>query len=222
MIVTIILFDMPNMSRISHKYKFIFFAYPKTGSSSVRKLLDPHSDIIAGTYKKRTEDNPFYSHITAAETKKIFEKKGWDYDSYFKFVVIRNPFSRIVSLYNMSSRKVPFRKYIGRLKNHGDGGCLEKDDKWKVHGAYSILNFAGDGTNLLVDQVVPLSQINHELPKLLQKLGLPNVPTSIPRHNIGRYGSKGRDWKTYYDADTKKKVAQLYHWELDKFGYSFK
>lgn len=212
------------MSRISHKYKFIFFAYPKTGSATVRNMLDEYSDIRATTYKKRTKENPFYSHITALETKKIFEERGWDYDSYFKFVVIRNPYSRIVSLYNMSFRNMPFRTYLSKLKNHGSGGMPggAQDDKWKVNGVYSLLNFAGDGEELLVDQVIKLEDMNSELPKLFTKLGIP-PPSKIPRRNIGNYSTKtgkGRDWKEYYDKQTSDKIKQLYGWELAKYNYS--
>lgn len=210
------------MSRISHKYKFIFFAYPKTGSSSVRQILDPYSDIIATTYKKRTQDNPFYSHITAHETKKLFEERGWDWNSYHKFVVVRNPYSRIVSLYNMSSKKIPFKTYIAKLKNHGDAGYPDEiDNKWKINGAYSLLNFAGNGKELLVNQVIPLTEINNELPKLLKQLGIPDIPKTIPKHNIGTYGAKGRNWKDYYDTNTKAKVAKLYHWEIKQYKYNF-
>ena len=62
------------MSRISHTHKFIYFAFPKTGSESVRKILDPYSDIKAVTRSHVTKDNPFYTHITPEETKKIFFK----------------------------------------------------------------------------------------------------------------------------------------------------
>ena len=47
---------------------------------------------------------------------KIFEQKGWDYNSYFKFVFIRNPYTRLVSLYNMSSKKIIFKTWIEPLK----------------------------------------------------------------------------------------------------------
>ena len=211
---------MTSMSRISHKYKFIFFAYPKTGSATIRKILDPYSDIIATTYTKRTKENPFYSHITAQETKKIFEQRGWDYNSYFKFVFIRNPYSRLVSLYNMSSKKIRFKIWISRLKNQGNGGCAFSDQKWKVHGAYNLLNFAGDGRNLLVDKVVKLENIDAELPHILKRLGI-HTPDKIPKGNIGKYGTKGKNIKNYYDKETRKRVQKLYKWDFKKFGYHF-
>jgi hypothetical protein len=211
------------MSRISHKYKFIFFSYPKTGSTSVRSILDKYSDISATTYNKRTPENPFYSHITAVETKKIFKQKGWDYDSYFKFIFVRNPFSRMVSLYNMSTNAIPFNQWIMKVKNHGDGGYTQDNTKkWRIHGAYSLMNFVGDGKKLLVDRVIKLSDINIEFPKILQQLGIPFEHTDIiiPKINVGKYKHK-KHWKTYYDQPSKKKVIALYGDDLINYNFTF-
>lgn len=88
--------------RISHKYKFIFFANPKTGSESVREILAPYSDIRA-EYDGPivSESNPFYNHMPPLELKNIFLAKGLNYDGYFKFTMVRNPWARLVSLYEM-------------------------------------------------------------------------------------------------------------------------
>jgi hypothetical protein len=211
------------MSRISHKYKFIFFSYPKTGSTSVRSILDKYSDICATTYNKRTTENPFYSHITAAETKKIFEEKGWDFDSYFKFVFIRNPYSRIVSLYNMSTKTTPFNKWIMTIQNNGNGGYKgDPSRKWRINGAYSLLNFAGDGKKLLVDKVIKLSDIDTEFPKILQQLGIPidDTTITIPTQNIGKY-KQIKNWKKYYNEKCKQRVYELYSQDLKHYNYTF-
>ena len=86
--------------RISHKKKFIFLANPRSASTSIRKILDPYSDISSKLISEVDQNFPFYHHITALELKNIFEKKGWDWDSYTKFCIIRNPYERIVSLYH--------------------------------------------------------------------------------------------------------------------------
>jgi len=213
------------MSRISHKYKFIFFAYPKTASTSIRNLLDPYCDIIAGTYKDRTEENPFYNHITAAETKKLFEDRGWDYSSYYKFVVIRNPWTRLVSLYNMSDCNITtFKDWVLKLKPKNSNSSIQK---WKTNGAYSLLNFAGDGTNLLVDCVLKMEEIDTELPKVFQCIGICGNDTkpSIPKLNEGKYTvpKLGNNWRKYYnnDPEIKRRVKKLYSWELKQYNYCF-
>ena len=111
-----------------------------------------------------------------------------------------------------------FKTWIGRLKNHGNGGCPFSHQKWKVHGAYNLLNFAGDGRNLLVDKVVKLEDINTELPKILEQIGIP-MPKEIPKVNMGKYGTKGKNIKKYYDRETRKRVQKLYKWDMKKFGY---
>src|SRR5690606_27928408 len=102
--------------QISHRYKFIFFSFPKTGSESVRELLDPYSDIRGIPYWNISEENPFYSHISPAEVKAIFQKNGWDYDEYFKFTFVRNPWARLVSLYNMIYFTKPADSFYSKLK----------------------------------------------------------------------------------------------------------
>ena len=52
--------------RISHKYKFIFISIPKTGSTSVRSILDPYSDIISVNDK----NSPYKHHTTSIDPTK--------------------------------------------------------------------------------------------------------------------------------------------------------
>src|SRR5438874_12834815 len=96
---------------ISHKYKCIFVEVPKTGSTSVRAILGkawkPHlnqrqiknqmvtywtryggrkSRILASLYLLRPEER----------RREIGHKQ---FETYFKFGFVRNPWDRVVSLY---------------------------------------------------------------------------------------------------------------------------
>lgn len=86
--------------RISHTYKFIFFANPRTGSTTVRDVLDEYSDILSVHITEASAKFPFYHHITPLELKAIFMDRGWDWYSYRKFCFVRNPYDRVVSLYH--------------------------------------------------------------------------------------------------------------------------
>ena len=94
--------------RISHQYKFILFCNPKTGSESFREMLDPYSDLrVNNNVREQGENLPFYTHISPLETKEIFNELGWEYDSYLKIICTRNPFNRLVSLYEMIYKRRP-------------------------------------------------------------------------------------------------------------------
>jgi hypothetical protein len=93
---------------ISHRYKCIFVEVPKTGSTSVRhvlgKAIKPHLNlceikrlmesywVVRGGRKNRILE---WLYLTLpAERRK--ERGRQQFESYFKFGFVRNPWDRVV------------------------------------------------------------------------------------------------------------------------------
>ena len=230
--------------RISHRHKFIFFSNPKTGSESVRKLLDPYADIRGVPFWETSPAMPFYAHISPREVRDLFVQRGWDYDSYFKFTFIRNPWARLVSLYEMiygaKKRKkgvvasvsgflrnlrghhpspAGFRKWIKTVRPDGVGGGGPANQRWQRYGTYSILAYAGDdGGGMLVDKVIRLEDITNELIPLLERIGVPNAGSlAIPRVNVRKHSP----YIAYYDDECADLVRRNYAYDIETFGYRF-
>lgn len=85
---------------ISHRYKFAVFNIPKTGTLSLMLTLSEYSDIINTT---SPDDVDFYQHEFAYTAKRKFQHNNWDWDRYYKYIVIRNPWHRYASLYNWAN-----------------------------------------------------------------------------------------------------------------------
>ncbi len=220
--------------RISHRHRFVFFASPKTGSRSVRRLLDASAEIHGLPAEELTEDFPFYNHIRPVELRDIFASRGWDFDAYFKFVMVRNPWSRLVSLYEMyafreggqlsrlrtrAKRHQGFRAWVPTVDPEGRRTVGPGLEKGVIRfGALSYVAFTGDEDGRpLVDEVIKLEEIESRLPPLLERLGVP-VPSRIPRTGRGRYRG---DYRNYYDDATRELVGTLYEEDIERFGYTF-
>lgn len=211
--------------RISHQYRFVFFANPKTGSSTVRQLLDPYSDVRpARSYAERTAENPFHPHMRPEEARRVFRELGWDFDGYFKFVFVRNPWARLVSFYEHVRRDReetrPFDEWIYSVRPRRVGGVEHRDEPWRSYGDCSIESFIKDSSGgVLVDKVIRLEDIDDALLPFLTALGLPvdeNAP--IPRKNPGEVR---RPYPEYYKADSAEHVRDLYRYDIVNYGYSF-
>ena len=220
--------------RISHEHRFVFFASPKTGSRSVRRLLDAYSEIHGRRAHEVTADFPFYNHMRPVELRDVFNARGWDFDAYFKFVMVRNPWSRLVSLYEMfafregrlvsrlrrrTTRHQGFRAWVRTLDPEGGGGAAPGLGKSVIRvGAYSYIGFTGDeGGRPLVDEVIKLEEIESRLRPLFERLGVP-LPRRVPRIGRGRYRGHYRD---FYDDETRELIGALYEADIERFGYSF-
>lgn len=211
--------------RISHRYKFIFFANPKTASSSIRQFLNPYTDIQpVANYLERNTENPFYPHISPKEIKPLFQNRGWDFNSYNKFVFVRNPWARLVSLYEHIKRdhneQLEFKKWLYTIQSNGKGGGGEDHHRWRKYGAYSIENFIKDKAgNILVDKVIRMEDVQKELRPFLAAMGLPNVKDAPLNHS-----NKGKvkiPYTAYYDEADKAYVAKLYRYDIINYGYTF-
>ncbi len=220
--------------RISHRHRFVFFASPKTGSRSVRRLLDAHSEIHGRPAHEVTADFPFYNHMRPVELREVFASRDWDFDDYFKFVMVRNPWSRLVSLYEMfafreggqlsrlrrrATRHRGFRAWVHALDPGGRGTAATGVEKGVIRfGAFSYAAFAGDEDGRpLVDEVVKLEEIKSALPPVLERLGVP-LPSRMPRAGRGRYRG---GYRAYYNDETRDLVGTLYEEDIERFGYEF-
>jgi hypothetical protein len=210
--------------RISHKNKFIFFSFPKTGSESLRQMLDIHSDVFDVSFKNKTKENPFYSHISPHEMREIFNQNGWDYDSYYKIICVRNPYERLASLYEMIYRKwpikPPFSWWINSIDNKKNGGGGKNHERWRKYGAYSLEHFIKSDDKIIVDEIIKLEDFDKKIPQLFKKLNL-IIDDSflVLKKNIGK---RKRSTQSYYNKKTSNLVKRRYSWEINKFNYKLK
>ena len=210
--------------RISHKNKFIFFSNPKTGSESLREMLNPYSDVFDVPYRNVTDESPFYSHITPKEVKEIFLKTDYNFNDYYKVVCVRNPFNRLVSLYEMIFRKWPLKPpydlWLKSTKTKGEGGGGKNSDRWRMYGTYSLKNYISDDNGkILLDKIICLEHFNEEIPLLFKALNI-ELPQGfeVIKKNVKFSKKKVAD---YYSEKSKKLVFQRYQWEIEKFKYEF-
>ncbi|GAB4161282.1 MAG: hypothetical protein Fur0021_34300 [Candidatus Promineifilaceae bacterium] len=217
--------------RISHRYKFVFLALPRTGSTTVRKILDAYSDVKSVHVTQTTAEFPFYHHISARELKRIFDDRGWDWFAYRRFCVVRNPFDRIVSLYHHYQKtnadrdkaktslynflkylyfqvrpEMTFAEYVARL-----------DPKGKL--TTTLMEFiGGDDGALLVDDVLTFENLATELPAYLQRMNISINPQEIPVLNAS---ASRQPYAVYYTNAARERVASLYAYEIERFSYTF-
>jgi hypothetical protein len=187
-------------------------------------MLTPYSDMLDVSYNNTTNENPFYSHISPLEMKKIFSDKGYNYDEYYKIVCIRNPFNRLVSLYEMIFRrwpiKPPFDMWLKSTKTEGKGGGGKNHERWRMYGTYSLKNYISDDQgNVLVDKIICLENFDTEIPELFKTLNIePPTDFKVVKKNVRERKKKVSD---YYSETSKALVFKRYEWEIKKFGYKF-
>ena len=206
--------------RVSHRYKFIFFSNPKCGSETIRFMLDSLSDSVGIVeFPKLSAENPFYNHMLPREARDVFRRLGWQFDDYYKFTTVRDPWTRLASLYSHLRRVrrnavPPFPTWLRSIATDGRGGGGHDSERWLKHGTYLTRNWVGDETATpLVDNIFRLEDIA-ALPQQLSQRGIPlNPGDDVPKRNVHRYEAAD------HTPETIVIVAGLYHEDILRFGY---
>jgi len=209
--------------RISHIRRFVFLAVPRTGSTTVRELLNPYSEIRSIHISEISDDFPFYHHISAQELKTLFEERDWPWDDYEKFCFVRNPYDRVVSLYH---HHLKMRRRNARMRRQSDVNVrippfneyvMRMDPTQRL--PTSLRQFVCDKVgNLLVDSILKFENMREELSHLSSRLDLQLPVDGIPLLNASE---ERQDYRKYYDEQSKERVQALYDYEFSMFGYSF-
>ena len=193
---------------ISHEHKYIFIEIPKTGTTTICSVLEQHG-----------AEQP-YKHLDLKQYKERYTK---EYNSYFKFSFVRNPWDRVVSLYSRKGdgiQKSMFRR--GKQMGHGmlfeqfvdwielsTDTCIKPTPKKNMVDFYMV-----DGT-VDIDFVGRLENIQEDFNIICDKIGIPHQ--QLPHINK----SKHKPYTQYYDDKTKQIIAEKFAKDIEYFGYEF-
>ena len=229
---------------ISHHHKCIFVHIPKNAGQSVEQVF---LSLLGLTWETRAPLLLRPNDRPELGPPKLAHLKWWEYvahkymtqaqyDEYFKFAFVRNPWSRVVSMY----------RYFGFHKKSSFNDFVKKDFRSRIWndlqwfvGPQSDFIFNDEG-RLMIDLVGRVESLQDDFQQVCRKIGLP--PTEVPHTHasqnepeIATKSGSGFPWfrrrsvfmprfatfQEYYDGESREIVAQLYERDIAMFGYEF-
>jgi hypothetical protein len=238
---------------ISHKYKFIFTRVAKTASSSLldyktgplalRKVKYEKSIEEIRKHVAETGDSPVpnfvYENFDSVDSFCIFHQindwnhipmslakayvKPWQYNSYFKFGFVRNPFDRIVSAFEYAKKWYKQNSKSSEIFRKNEQ-VLYLDDfkKWILHeyGTNGKLGKYGSQFEYVhgCDFIGRFENLDEHVKYATNKID-PTLYT--PLNKINKSASSKKHYSEWYDDDTIEIVSHLWAKDIEKFGYKF-
>lgn len=220
--------------RIDTKNKIIYLANPKTGSTSLRKMMDEHCDLsIIQSLKK----NGFYhDHFSMNRYNIIFQALNKQIESkiylneYFSFTTIRNPWDRVVSAFEYqkcdkngcpfyhpdhdknTAKQYSFSKFLKDIHDN---------DYWCGIGIPNAKYFCFDeNNNQIVQKIYPIETLTKDIIKrdIKEYLGVDYDISNILHLNA----TKRDNNKSYYTEQWMIDVVKnVYRKDIELGSYVF-
>jgi len=199
----------------------IFLHSVKTAGTSVEKWLCgpqiayPPADGSERLFGYDADRNIFLQHATAAVARDLVgEETFW---RCYRFSVVRNPFSRVLSMwfYNNPKREARFGTFETMLRALPElvAAATPSDYYFLPQTAYTHLDGAP-----CCDAVVRLEDLPDSLEPVAAHLG---IGRPLPFLNVSRHPQRGsRPPASFYTPETAQIVAEAYAGDFTAFGYS--
>jgi hypothetical protein len=207
---------------ICHHYHCVFVHVPKTAGQSVEHVF---LNLVGLTWETRAPLLLRYNDCPELGPPRLAHLKAWEYveykylpqemfDAYFKFSFVRNPWSRVISLYRYLNQDpgLSFKEFVLTV--------LKKQLWRKMYpfvGPQSEFVCDRDG-RMLVDFVGRFESLQADFNTVCERIKLPAI--SLPHVNKAKV-SAGNEYQDYYDSESKECVAELYRKDIESFGYRF-
>ena len=204
---------------ISAQHRFIFAAIPKTGTHAVRQALreqmGPQDLEQVGLFVNRKLPIPDlarigHGHLSLQQVRPYFRPE--DFEGFFKFAFVRNPFDRFISYCAFMTREGgQFEQNPNDVMRH-----FIDNPPWQhiLFQPQHVLVTDQDG-KLLTDYLGRVEEMQQSYDEAARRIGIPSRP--LDRVNA----SSRKDYRDYYDQPLIDGVAKLYARDLELFGYEF-
>lgn len=200
---------------ISDKYKVIFVHIPKTGGTSVERMLQiPETRAALVNYQPKK--GPIYQHFTPQQIIKHIPAEKWE--SYYKFTTVRHPLQRAISDFKFFKTNSPweprlkeldittFSDYCALAERVVAAGCYD-DNPFFDHLRPQHLYFE----DIEYDEVCRLENFAADMAKVKAAIG---CERPLGRHHT----SSGQKVQTL--PEDVAIIERVYAKDYERFGYS--
>jgi hypothetical protein len=193
---------------ISHEHGFIFVHIGRTGGSSFERLVG-----VGVTQDLRTRVTGNTDFPEKHGTFSFFrEQYPAEFETFFKFTIIRNPYDRIVSAWHWRSKVVG--DFDGSLKDF-ILATLARSDAWSYRARLGLEGLDFEGSVKKLDFVARFETLGDDIRFICSRVGLDH--TKFPHTNETVH----RPYWEYYDDETRELFTNEFKIEIDYFGYEF-
>ena len=225
---------------VSERYRYVYLAVPKVASTSILNSLLPFFDfdLSAESLENLRKGTPVRGvHEYFNRSPYIINRAAFlagidvEYDRYFKFTFVRNPWDRLLSCYMSkvvrSGAGMPMGTYgnvtLSRnmsFQEFAEAVCRISDEAANAHfrSQHSFVCGAGSRKDILADYVGRFENLEEDFEVVTKKIG---IDAQLP-HAANTASIRGsRSYRDFYDERLAEMVGERYREDIDLFGYSY-
>ncbi len=212
--------------------ELIYIHIPKTGGSSIRSSLNQNYNLIYNASKKNLKEmgyanfkenfenfqfniNDFKDHLPY----QLIKKKKFELNKY-RFTFVRNPFSRLVSLYFECIANKLHLEGINTNKNISFEDFVQIITNKSYWFTIPMIDFIGEENINEINFIGKFENFENDIFKLKKKINI-----KIKHHNFNnsvKSKFKFSDYRSYYSNDKLiDKVYNYYEKDFKRFNYNF-
>lgn len=205
---------------LSHSRKFLFIHVYKTAGISVKMALRPYACSTATRWscailrrlgiRSIYDPHPLPAHSSAREIRDYLGQE--QYDQYFTFAFVRNPWDWQVSLYKYMLREPRHHQHELAKSFSGFDDYL----KWRCEQEVRFQKdyVCNESDQPIVEFIGRLENIEADFAKICERIG---ISVAIPHANV----SSKTPYQEFYTEKTRQMVQDTFAPDIDLFDYQF-